>query len=71
MLSQGQLWQEGLSVNGAEFVLAYAAKWANPIFGELFKWGAGGDTVVGVSYCGVVLVTADVAYILFHVGGCC
>ena len=57
---------EGLFVNGAEFILAYAAERANPVFGEFFEWGAWLNTVVGITYCGVVLVSADVTYILFH-----
>ena len=58
-----------LFVNGAEFVLAYAAEGAYPVFGEFFEWGAWLDAVVGVAYCGIILVAAYVAYILFHEGG--
>ena len=57
---------EGLFVNGAEFILAYAAERANPVFGEFFEWGAWLNAVVGITYCGIVLVAADVTYILFH-----
>ena len=56
----------GLFVNGAEFVLAYTAKRANPVFGEFFEWGTWLNAVVGVTYCGIILVAAYVTYILFH-----
>ena len=58
----------GLFVNGAEFVLAYTAKRANPVFGKFFEWGTWLNAVVGVTYCGIILVAAYVTYILFHVG---
>ena len=59
---------EGLFVNGAEFVLADTAEWANPVFGEFFEWSAWINAVVGVAYCGIILVAAYVTYILFHDG---
>jgi hypothetical protein len=58
---------EGLFINGAEFVLADTAEWANPVFGEFFERSAWLNAVVGVAYCGIILVTANVTYILFHV----
>ena len=60
----------GLFVNGAEFVLAYTAKRANPVFGEFFEWGTWLNAVVGITYCGIILVAAYVTYILFHDGWC-
>jgi hypothetical protein len=42
------------------------AERANPVGGEVFEFGAGGDTVVGVTNCGVIDITADIANILFH-----
>ena len=61
--------EKGLFVNGAEFVLAYTAKRANPVFGEFFEWGTWLNAVVGVTYCGIILVAAYVTYVLFHDGG--
>lgn len=51
---------------GGEVVLADAAEGADPVFGEFFEGGSGGDAVVGVAGGGVVLIAADVAYVLFH-----
>ena len=51
---------------GGEVVLTDAAEGADPVFGEFFKGGSGGDAVVGVAGGGVVLIAADVAYVLFH-----
>ena len=53
-------------LSGAELVFAYAAEGANPVSGEVFEGGAGGDAVVGVACCGVVLIAADFANVLFH-----
>ena len=52
---------------GGELVLTYAAGGANPVFGEVCKCGAGSDAVVRIANCGVILITADVTYVLFHV----
>lgn len=49
-----------------EVVLADAAEGADPVFREFFEGGSGGDAVVGVAGGGVVLIAADVAYVLFH-----
>ena len=56
----------GLFVNGAEFVLAYTAKRANPVFGEFFEWGTWLNAVVGVTYCGIVNITANFTYIIHN-----
>ena len=52
-----------------EVVLANAAKRAGPAVGDGFKGGAGSDTAVGIAFCWVIDVTADVANVLFHVDG--
>lgn len=49
-----------------EIVFPYAAQGANPVCGKVFKGGSGGDSVVGVAGLRVVLVPANIAYILFH-----
>ena len=51
-----------------ELILAYAAKRAGPVIGQIFKGGAGGDAVVGIADFGIVLITAGAAYVLIH---CC
>ena len=48
--------------------LIHRAEWAHPIGGQVFKLGAGGYAVVGITFCGVILIPADVANILFHNG---
>ena len=58
---------EGLFINRAEFILADTAERANPVFGEFFEWSAWLNAVVGVAYCGIILVAANVTYILFYV----
>ncbi len=40
---------------------------ADPVGGQVFELGTGGDAVVGVALRGVILIPADVAYILFHI----
>jgi hypothetical protein len=39
---------------------------ADPVGRKVFELGSWGDTIVGVTLCGVILVPADVANILFH-----
>ncbi len=43
-----------------------ATERAFPVFGQSLKGGTGGDTVIGVAFCGVVLVAAYVTDVLFH-----
>lgn len=49
-----------------EVVLAYTTEWAYPIIGDVFEGCTGLNAAVGVACCGVINVTADAAYILFH-----
>ena len=49
-----------------EILFADAAHGAAPAVGEFLKRGAGGYAVVGIALCGIVNVTANFAYILFH-----
>jgi hypothetical protein len=59
--------QAGLQVlRRGEIVFPDAAHGAHPICGKVFKSGSGGDAVVGISCLRVVLVPANVAYVLFH-----
>ena len=46
--------------------LAYSAERAGPVIGELFKRSAGSNSVIGVAYCGVVFVAANIANVLCH-----
>lgn len=57
-----------LVVYRTEIFLAYRAERANPVGGNVLKGRAGGNTIVGISLCGVVNVAANVANILFHNG---
>ncbi len=51
-----------------KFVFADAAGRASPVSGDIFPFGAGRDTVIGIALFGVIDITADTAHILFH---CC
>ena len=50
-----------------EVFFANTAEGADPVGGDVFKFGAWGDAVVGVAFCGVILIPADVTNILFHI----
>ena len=45
----------------------HAAHRAGPVGGEIFKGGAGGDAVVGITDLGIIHVTAQITYVLFHI----
>ena len=47
-------------------VLAYTADWTYPILGKVLEGCAGGDSVVGVAYCRVILIAACTANVLVH-----
>jgi hypothetical protein len=49
-----------------EIGFVHAAERAAPIVGKIFKGGAGGNAVVGITDCGVIDITAHVTYVLFH-----
>ena len=44
----------------------HAAHRAGPVGGEIFKGGAGGNAVVGITDLGIIHITAKVANVLFH-----
>jgi hypothetical protein len=50
-----------------EMCLVNRAEWAHPVSRQVFEFGAGSYAVVGVALCGVILIPADVANILFHI----
>ena len=47
--------------------LIYRAEGAHPVGGQVLELGAGSDAVLRVALHGVILIPADVAYILFHI----
>jgi hypothetical protein len=47
--------------------LADAAVGADPILGDIFPLGAGGDAVIGISDCLIIDIAANDTDILFHV----
>ena len=47
-------------------VLAYATKWTDPIIREVFESCSRGDSVVGISDCRVILITACTADVLIQ-----
>ena len=50
-----------------EMSLVYRAERADPVGGQVFELGTRGYAVVRVALCGVILIPADVANILFHI----
>ena len=57
---------EELCLRFFEFIFAYTAERAGPIFRQIFESGAGSDTVVGIADFGIIFITADAAYVLVH-----
>jgi hypothetical protein len=49
-----------------ELVFTGSAERANPIIGKVLKRCSGSDAAVGIAYCGIVLVSAQVTYVLTH-----
>ena len=49
---------------GLKVALADAADGAYPVVGDVLKRCSSGDTAIGISYCGVVDVTANFANVL-------
>ena len=49
-----------------EIGFVYAADRAGPIERKIFKGGAGGDAVVGITDFGIIHITAHVTYVFFH-----
>ena len=49
-----------------KFIFASAAQGAYPIFGKIFKSGARGDAIVGISDFRIVHITAHVTNVFFH-----
>ena len=49
-----------------ELVFTHSAERTGPIFRERFKWSAGSDAVLLISYCGIVLVPAYITNVLCH-----
>ena len=49
-----------------EVLLADAACGAGPVIGDVFERGAGGYAGFRITFCGIVDVAADYAYILIH-----
>ena len=49
-----------------EVFFSYSTEGAYPIGRKVLKGRSGFDTIVRITYCGVVDITADIAYILFH-----
>ena len=50
-----------------ELILAYAAEGAYPIFRQIFEGGSGLDAIVGIAKFGIINISANIAYILFHI----
>ena len=59
-------WYDGVLFLLLEVFLADAAGWACPVGREVFESGSGGYVFFRVSFCGVVDVSADVAYVSVH-----
>ena len=59
-------WYDGVLFLLLEVFLADAAGWACPVGREVFESGSGGYAFFRVSFCGVVDVSADDAYVSVH-----
>ena len=55
-----------MSLLGLELVFAYATDGAYPIIGDILKGCSWLDATVGISYCGVIDVTANFANVLHN-----
>jgi len=49
-----------------ELVFADSAEGADPILGKILKSCSGGDSVVWIADCGIILVPANIACVLLH-----
>ena len=56
----------GLFLHYLKIVLAYAAKGANPVVGDILKCCSGLDATFGVAHFGVIDPTTNLANILLH-----
>lgn len=74
MLSRGRhhllIFVNRLFLHGAEIFLAYTASGAYPILGQILESCSGLNTIVRVSFSGVIDVAAYIAFVLFHVVLC-
>ena len=59
-----------VSLLRTEIFLAYAANWANPILGDVFKSCSRLYAIVGIAYFWVIHITAGLADVLFHKLNC-
>ena len=55
-----------LLLDGAKIFFSNTAHGAHPVVGNVLESGTCGDAAVGIAHCGIIDVTADVAYILLH-----
>lgn len=64
--------QKDSSKKGSLFVVRHEVRLlstterAGPIIRDLFKWSAGGDTTIGISYFGVIDVPTELTNVLSH-----
>jgi hypothetical protein len=49
-----------------ELILAYAADGANPVFGQIFEFGARSDVVFRIAGSFIIDITANFANVFFH-----
>ena len=50
----------------AELILAYTAQGASEVLGQIFKFGAGRDSVIGIANCFVIFPAANVTNVFLH-----
>ena len=66
MTARSMLCRNGSISGFAELVLADAAERAYPVFRKIFKGGSRSDAVVRIADSRIILITADITYILIH-----
>ena len=50
----------------AEGILAYSADRAYPVFGKIFESCSGSDTVVRITYFGIIDIAACITFVFAH-----
>lgn len=55
-----------LRLSFTEFVLANATERAYPVFGQILESCSRLDAVLRIAYFRIILITTNVAYVLFH-----
>lgn len=47
----------------AELILTNTTDGADPVIGDIFESGSGGNAVVRIALCGIISISADITYV--------